>query len=108
MWRKGDPLALLVGMHTDAATLGNSVEVPHTLGPSNCTTRYLSKEYKITNSKLSFQSSMLIEAFSTEAELWNQPKCSSTDEQRKKRWYAYTSNGILLSHQKRMKSCHLQ
>ena len=28
MWRKENPLALLVGMQTGAATLGNSVEVP--------------------------------------------------------------------------------
>ena len=27
IWRKGNPLALLVGMQTDAATLENSVEV---------------------------------------------------------------------------------
>ena len=29
MWRKGNPLALLVGMQTGAATLENIVEVPH-------------------------------------------------------------------------------
>ena len=52
MWRKGNPLALLVGMQTGAATLENSMEVPQkiknraTLQPSNCTTRYLSKGYK--------------------------------------------------------------
>ena len=28
MWRNGNPLALLVGMQTGAATLENSVEVP--------------------------------------------------------------------------------
>ena len=28
MWRNGNPLALLVGMQTDAVTLENSVEVP--------------------------------------------------------------------------------
>ena len=28
MWINGNPLALLVGMHTGAATLENSVEVP--------------------------------------------------------------------------------
>ena len=28
MWRKGNPLALLVGMQTSEATLENSVEVP--------------------------------------------------------------------------------
>ena len=28
MWRNGNPVALLVGMQTGAATLENSVEVP--------------------------------------------------------------------------------
>ena len=28
MWRKGNPLALLVGMQAGAATLENSMEVP--------------------------------------------------------------------------------
>ena len=31
MWRNGNPLALLVGMQTGAATLENSVEVPQKL-----------------------------------------------------------------------------
>ena len=55
VWRKGNPLALLVGMQTGAATLENSMEVPQkinsrtTLRSSNRTTGYLSKEYKNTN-----------------------------------------------------------
>ena len=57
MWRRGNPLALLVGMQTGAATLENSVEFPQkvknrtTLWSSNCSTRYLPKEYKNTNLK---------------------------------------------------------
>ena len=57
MWRKGNPLALLVGMQTGAATLENSMEVPQkvknsaTLQPSNYITRYLSKGYKHSDSK---------------------------------------------------------
>jgi len=57
MWRKGNPLARLVRMQPGAATLENSMEVPQrvknrtTLRSSNCTTRYLPKEYKNTNSK---------------------------------------------------------
>ena len=49
---KGVRFALLVGMETGAATLENSMEVPQTvknrttLGPSNCTTKYLSKGYR--------------------------------------------------------------
>ena len=52
MQREGNPLALLVGMQTDAATLENSMEVLQktkhktTLQSSNYTIRYLLKEYK--------------------------------------------------------------
>ena len=52
MQGKRNPLALLVGMQSGAATLENSREVPQkiknrtTLWPSNCTTRYLSKGYR--------------------------------------------------------------
>ena len=54
LWRKGNALALLVGMQ---ATLENSVEVPQktkkriTLQPSNCTTRNLSKGYRSADLK---------------------------------------------------------
>ena len=52
MWRNRNPLALLVGMQTGAATLENSVEVPPniknrtTLRPSNCNARNLLKGYR--------------------------------------------------------------
>ena len=57
MRRKGNLLTLLVGMQTGAATLENSTEVAQkvknrtTLKPSNCSTRYLSKGYKHSDSK---------------------------------------------------------
>ena len=57
MWRKGNPLTLLVGMQVGAATLENSVEVPQkvknkaTLQPSNCATGYLSQRYKCSDLK---------------------------------------------------------
>ena len=43
VWRKGNPLTLLVGMQTSTATMENSVEIPLKIGnrtalwPSNCT-----------------------------------------------------------------------
>ena len=52
MRRKGNPLALLVGTQTGAATLENSMAIPQkiknrtTLQPGNYTIRYLSKRYK--------------------------------------------------------------
>ena len=42
--------------------------------------------------------SMFIAAQFTIARLWNQPRCPSIDEWRKKLWYIYIYNGILLSY----------
>jgi len=39
---------------------------------------------------------MFIEALYTIAKTWKQPKCPSTEERIKKRWYIH--NGILFSH----------
>ena len=64
MQRKGNPLALLMGMQTCAATLKNSMEVPQkvknrtTLQPSNYTTRYLPKGYKNADSEWHVDSSV--------------------------------------------------
>ena len=74
-----------------------------TLGPSNCTTRYLSKEYKNSDSKGTC-TPMFIEAMSTIAKIWKEPRCPLTDEWTKKVWCVYTmeyypaikKNGILL------------
>ena len=52
MWRKGNPLALLVRRQAGAATVENTMEVLQkvksraTLQSTNCTTRYLPKGYK--------------------------------------------------------------
>ena len=52
LWRKRNPLPLLVGMWTGAATLENCVEVPQrvenrpALWPSNCTARDLPQRYR--------------------------------------------------------------
>ena len=40
VWRKGNPVTLLVGMQTGTATMENSVEIPENrtaVGPSNPT-----------------------------------------------------------------------
>ena len=53
MWRKGNPLALIIGIQTGIITLQNSMEATQnvknriTLQSSNCTTRYLPKGSKI-------------------------------------------------------------
>ena len=58
-----------------------------TLQPSNCTTRYLPKEYTNTNSKGYML--MLIVALSTTAKLWKQPKSPTIDKWIRKMWYTY-------------------
>ena len=35
VWRKGDPLTLLVGMQTDTATMGDSMETPQNTRTKN-------------------------------------------------------------------------
>ena len=57
MWRKGNPLALLVGMLVGAATMENGMEVAKriknrtTIRSSNSTSGYFSEENKNPNSK---------------------------------------------------------
>ena len=57
MWRKGNPLTLLVGMQAGVATLENSMGVPQdfknraTLRPSNCPTGYLPQRYRRSKKK---------------------------------------------------------
>ena len=105
MWRKGTPLALLVGMQTGAATLGNSMEVPqetknrYILQPSNCITRYLSKGYRCAVLlRRDTCTPTFIAALLTIAKVWKEPKSPWMDEWIKKIRYIY--NGVLLGNQK--------
>ena len=56
---------------------------------------------------------MLTAALFIIAKMWNQPKCPSIDERIKKmshthtHTHTHTDYGILLSHKKKKKSCHL-
>ena len=64
-----------MGMQTGAATMENSTEVPQkvknrtTLPPSNCTTRNLSKAYKMLIQR-SICTPMFIAVLTTIAKLW--------------------------------------
>ena len=57
VWRKGNPLKLLVGMQAGTDTLENSMEIPQevknraTLRPSNCTTGYLPQRHRCSEMK---------------------------------------------------------
>ena len=95
MWRNGNPLALLVGMQTGVAALEKSVEGPQKI--KNRTTYdpaiALLGIYPRDTGVLMHEgmcTPVFIEALSTIAKLWKEPKCPSADEWIKKLWFIYT------------------
>ena len=77
MWRKGNPLTLLVGMQTSAATLENSMEVPQLKKelPYNLAIELLSiypNDTKILIRR-GICTPMFAAALSTIAKLWKEP-----------------------------------
>ena len=93
VWRKGNPLTLLVGMQTSTATMENSVKIPYKTGnrtatwPSNPTAGHTHlgnqnwKRHMYPNVHLST-------VYNSQA--WKQPRCPSADEWIRKQWYIYT------------------
>ena len=92
---EGNPLALLVGMQTGAATVASSMDVSQkvknatTLKPSNGATGYSPKNTK-TLIKKDIHAPMLTAASFTIAKLRKQPNWPSKDEWAKKVWCIYT------------------
>ena len=95
MRRTGNPLALLVGMWTGAATLESCVEVPQrvknrpALRPSNCTAGDLPQRYRCNETPGHLHLDVY-SAMSTIAKLWKEPRCPTKDEWIKKMWFMYT------------------
>ena len=95
MWRNRNPLALLVGMQTGAATLENSVEVPRKLkidqpyGPAIALLGIYPRDTGVLMHRGTC-TPMFIAALSTIAKLWKELKRPSTDEWIKKMWFIYT------------------
>ena len=93
MQRKRNPLALLVGMQTSAATLENSMEVPQKLkmelpyDPAITLLGIYPKDTKILIWRDTYIQ-MFIVALSTTVKLWKEPKCPSADKWIKM-WYIY-------------------
>ena len=86
--RKGNPLALLVGMQIDTTTMENSVEMSLKLGiklPYDPTIPLLDIYPKETITEKDTCTLMFIAA-----RTWKQPRCPLTDEWIKKVWYIYT------------------
>ena len=95
MWRKGNPSALLVGMQTGVATVGNSMEFPQKLQmelPFDPAIPLLGlcHENPETPIQKNLCTPMFIAAQFTIAKYWKQPKCPSVNEWIKKLWYIYT------------------
>ena len=104
MWKKGNPLTLLVGMQAGAATLEYTMAVPQkvenraTLCPSNCTTRYLPQRYKCSDLKGTLHHNV----YSSNVHNSRTVEGAETPFNRlmDKEDVVHICNGMLLSHQK--------
>ena len=94
MWRKGNPLTLLVGMQTSTAIMENSVEIPWKKLvielPYDPAIPLLGIHTKETRIERDTCTPMFIEALFIIARTWKQPRCPSADEWIRKLWYIYT------------------
>ena len=89
VWRKGNPLTLLVGMQTSTATMENSVEISKKLEielPYDPAIPLLGIHTKETRSERDTCTPMFIAALFIIARTWKQPRCPSADEWIRKLW----------------------
>ena len=93
VWRKGNPLTLLVGMQTSTATMENSVDIPWKTGnrtaiwPSNPIPEHTHQGNRIERDTFI---AVFIAALFIIARTWRQPRCPSADKWIRKLWYLYT------------------
>ena len=83
VWRKGNPLTLLVGMQTSIATMENSVEIPlKTRNRTAIRPRKLTAGHTHEGSRIERDTCnpTFIAALFTIARTWKQPRCPSADE----------------------------
>ena len=93
MWRKGNPLTLLVEMQTITAAMENSVEISGKLEielPYEPAIPLLGIHTEETRSERDTCTPMFIAALFIIARTWKQPRCPSADEWIRKLWYIYT------------------
>ena len=93
VWRKGNPLTLLVGMQTSTATMENSVRFLKKLEielPYDPAIPLLGIHTKETRIEREMCTPVFITALFIIARTWKQPRCPSTDEWIRKLWYIYT------------------
>ena len=92
VWRKGNPLTLLVGMQTSTATMENSLEIPYENRielPYNPAIPLLGIHTEQTRIERDTCTPMFIAALFTIARTWKQPRCQA-DKWIRKLWYIYT------------------
>ena len=92
VWRKGNPLTMLVGMQTSTATMENSVEIPSKTGNRTAydtAIPLLGIHSEETRRERDTCTPMFITALFIIARTWKQPRWPS-DEWIRKRWYIYT------------------
>ena len=93
VWRKGNPLTLLVGMQTSTATMGTvwrflkklEIELPY-----NPAIPPLDIHTEETRTKRDIRTPVFIAALFTTARTWKQARHPSADEWIRKLWYIYT------------------
>ena len=93
VWRKGNPLTLLVGMQTSTATERTvwrflqklEIELPY--DPAIPLPGIHTEETRIERDTCT---PMFITALFIIARMWKQPRCPSADEWIRKLWYIYT------------------
>ena len=93
VWRKGNPLTLLVGMQTSTATMENSVEILKNLEielPYDPAISLLGIHTEETRIERDTFTPMFITALFTIARRWKQPRCPLADEWIRKLGYIYT------------------
>ena len=94
VWRKGNPLTLLVGMQTCTAAVENSAEIPQKKLeielPYDPAIPLLGIHTEETRSERDTCTPMFIAALVTIARTWKQPRCPSADKWIRKPWYIHT------------------
>ena len=93
VWRKGNPLSLLVGMQTSTATMKTVWRVLKKLEtelPYDPAIPLLGIHTKKTRTKRDMCTPMFIAALFIITRTWKQPRCLSADKWIRKLWYIYT------------------
>ena len=91
VWRKGNPLTLLVGIQTSTATMENrflkKLEIKLPYDPAIPLLGIHTKETRIERDT---RTPVFIAVLFIIARIWKQPRCPSADEWIRKLWYKYT------------------